>query len=51
MRPAGRVFDTAGLDNRLTDDGRAVSPMHRPLLYSPDTLFLCSWYLFLLEAE
>jgi hypothetical protein len=38
------------LDNRLTDVGKVVSPMQRPLLYSPETLFLCFWYSFLLEA-
>jgi hypothetical protein len=32
------------LDNRLIDGGKVVSPMHRPLLYSPETLFLCFWY-------
>jgi hypothetical protein len=25
--------------------------MHRPPLYSPETLFFCFWYSFLLEAE
>jgi hypothetical protein len=39
------------LDNRLTDGGKVVSPTIRPLLYSPETLFLCFWYSFLLEAE
>jgi hypothetical protein len=39
------------LDNWLTDGGKVVNPMHRPLLYSPETLFLCFWYPFLLEAE
>jgi hypothetical protein len=29
------------LDNRLTDGGKVVSPTHRPLLYSQETLFLC----------
>jgi hypothetical protein len=29
------------LDSRLTDGGKIVSPTHRPLLYSPETLFLC----------
>jgi hypothetical protein len=38
------------LDNRLTD-GKVVSPTHRPLLYSPETLFLCFCYSFLSEAE
>jgi hypothetical protein len=38
------------LDNRLTDGGKVVSPTHRPLLSSPETLFLCFWYSFLLEA-
>jgi hypothetical protein len=38
------------LANRLTDGGKVVSPTHRPLLYSPETLFLCFWYSFLLEA-
>jgi hypothetical protein len=36
------------LDNRLTNGGKVVSPTHRPLLYSPETLFLCFWYSFLL---
>jgi hypothetical protein len=27
------------LDNRLTDGGKVVSSTHRPLLYSPETLF------------
>jgi hypothetical protein len=40
-----------GLDNRLTDGGKVFSRMHRPQLYSPETLFLCFWYSFLLEAE
>jgi hypothetical protein len=31
------------LDNRLTDGGKVVSPTSRPLLYSPETLFLCFW--------
>jgi hypothetical protein len=31
------------LDNRLTDGGEVVSSTHRPLLYSPETLFLCFW--------
>jgi hypothetical protein len=39
------------LDNRLTDGGKIVSPTHRQLLYSPETLFLCFWYSCLLEAE
>jgi hypothetical protein len=39
------------LDNRLIDGGKVVSPTDRPLLYSPETLFLCFWYSFLLEAE
>jgi hypothetical protein len=39
------------IDNRLTDGGKVVSPTHRPLLYSPETLLLCFWYSFLLEAE
>jgi hypothetical protein len=29
------------LDNRLIDGGKVVSPTHRPLFYSPETLFLC----------
>jgi hypothetical protein len=33
------------LDNRLTDGGKVVSPTHRPLLYSPETLFLSFWYI------
>jgi hypothetical protein len=39
------------LDNRLTDGGKVVSSTHQPLLYSPETLFLCFWYSFLLEAD
>jgi hypothetical protein len=39
------------LDNRLGDGSKVVSPMHRPLLYSPETLFLCFWYSFLLEVK
>jgi hypothetical protein len=39
------------LDNRLTDGGNVVSPTRRPLLYSPETLFLCFWYSFLLELS
>jgi hypothetical protein len=39
------------LDNQLTDGGKVVSPTHRSLLYSPETLFLCLWYSFLLEAQ
>jgi hypothetical protein len=39
------------IDNGLTDGGKVVSPTHRPLLYSPETLFLFFWYSFLLEAE
>jgi hypothetical protein len=39
------------LDNRLTDGGKVVSPTRRPLLYSPETLFLCLWYSFLLEKS
>jgi hypothetical protein len=30
---------THRLDNRLTDGDKIVSPTHRPLLYSPETLF------------
>jgi hypothetical protein len=32
-------------DSRPTDGGKVVS------LYSPETLFFCFWYSFLLEAE
>jgi hypothetical protein len=39
------------LDNRLTDGGKVVSPTYRPLLSSPETLFVCLWYSFLLETE
>jgi hypothetical protein len=39
------------LGSRLTDGGKVVSPTHRPLLYFSETLFLCFWYSFLLEAE
>jgi hypothetical protein len=34
-------------DIRLTDGGKIVSPMRRPLLYPQED----SWYSFLLEAE
>jgi hypothetical protein len=37
------------LDNRLTDGGKVVSPTRRPLLYSPEKLFLCFRYSFLRE--
>jgi hypothetical protein len=33
-----------------SDGGKVVSPRHRPR-YSPETLFSCFWYSFLLEAE
>jgi hypothetical protein len=39
------------LGNRLTDGGKAVSPTHQAALYSPDTLFFCFWYSFLLEVS
>jgi hypothetical protein len=39
------------LDSRLTDGGKVVRPTHRPLLYSPESLFLCFWYSFLVEVE
>jgi hypothetical protein len=39
------------LANLLTDGGKVVSPTQRPMLYSPETLFLCFWYSFLLEAS
>jgi hypothetical protein len=39
------------LDNWLTDGGEVVSLTRRPLLYYPETLLLCFWYSFLLEAE
>jgi hypothetical protein len=39
------------LDNRLADGGEVVSLTRLPPLYSPETLFLCFWYSFLLEAE
>jgi hypothetical protein len=38
---------TFGLDNRLTDGGKVVSPTRRP----PFTPQEYSWYSFLLEAE
>jgi hypothetical protein len=34
------------LDNRLTDGDKVASLTRRPLLYSPETLFLCFWYSF-----
>jgi hypothetical protein len=44
---AGAALDGAGLDNRLTDDGKVVSPTRRPL-FTPQEV---CWYSFLLEAE
>jgi hypothetical protein len=35
------------LDNRLTDDGKVVSPTRRPLFTPQED----SWYSFLLETE
>jgi hypothetical protein len=39
------------LDNRFTDGDKIVSHTRRPPLYSPEILFFCFWYSFLLEAE
>jgi hypothetical protein len=39
------------LDSRLTDDGKVVSPKHRPRSIPQKHYFLCFWYSFLLEAE
>jgi hypothetical protein len=39
------------LNIRLTDGGKVVSLKRQPPLYSPETVFLCFWYSFLLEAE
>jgi hypothetical protein len=39
------------LDNRLTDVGKIVSPTHRPRSTPQETVFFCSWYSSLLEAE
>jgi hypothetical protein len=36
------------LDNRLTDGGKIAKPYAPSALYSPETLFLCFWYSFLL---
>jgi hypothetical protein len=38
------------LDNGLTDGSKVVSLTHLPL-YSPESLFFCFWYSFLLKAE
>jgi hypothetical protein len=45
------LLDVKDLDSRLTDDSKIVSLARRPLLYSPETVFLYFWYSFLLEAE
>jgi hypothetical protein len=39
------------LDNRLTDGRQGFQPYAPSALYSPETLLLCFWYSFLLEAE
>jgi hypothetical protein len=38
------------LDIGLTDGVRFVRPMHRPPLYSPETMFLFVWYSFVLPG-
>jgi hypothetical protein len=39
------------LDNRPTDGGKVVSPMHRLGSSTKEILFFCFWYSFMLEAE
>jgi hypothetical protein len=39
------------LDNRLTDGGKVVSPTHRPLLYSPETLSVINYIYDLTDAS
>jgi hypothetical protein len=36
----GAALDRAGLDSRLIDDGKVVSPHASAALYSPETFFL-----------
>jgi hypothetical protein len=37
------------LDDQLTDGGKVVRPYAPAALYSPETLFACFWYSFLLK--
>jgi hypothetical protein len=39
------------LDSRLTDGGKVVNLTQTAALCSPDSLYFCFWYSFLLEAE
>jgi hypothetical protein len=39
------------VDNLLTDGGKVSQLYASATLYSPETLFVCFWYPFLLEAE
>jgi hypothetical protein len=49
--PAGAALDRAGLDNRLIEGGKFVSPNHRPRFNPQKHFFKCFRYSFLLEAE
>jgi hypothetical protein len=42
------MLGNTGLDNRLTDEGKAVSRTHQRSILQT---FSCFWYSFLLEAE
>jgi hypothetical protein len=37
---AGAALDRAGLDNRLIDDGKVVSPTHQPH-FTPQKHYFC----------
>jgi hypothetical protein len=37
----GAALNWAGLDSRLRDGGKVVSPNHRPRSTAPETLFVC----------
>jgi hypothetical protein len=45
------VNDPTFSRQRLTDGGKGCQPYTPAALYSPETIFLCFWYSFLLEAE
>jgi hypothetical protein len=47
---AGAALDRAGLDDRLADGGKVVSPTNRPLFTPLKDYFSSFWYSFLLEA-
>jgi hypothetical protein len=49
--PEDTILHSHRRENLKSYSGKIVSPTHRPLLYSPETLFLCFWYSFLLEVE